>query len=143
ERRHRAADPGAPFRQLPPRAGAAFPAWVFLEGSSRGNELDGRCNQGHAAACLARGGEGQAARMNGRPENRVEKIVADLLRGRRLKLRGGDAEGKPGFTPARRLGAGPRGPRAWKPRFRSRPPRPSAHRPREGWSPRVAPMAAA
>ena len=32
--------------------------------------------------------------MNDKPENRFDKIVSDLLRGRRLKLRGGDAEEK-------------------------------------------------
>src|SRR5438132_74269 len=42
--------------------------------------------------------------MNGKRENRVEKIVSDLLRGRRLKLRGGDAEGKAATTTGARLG---------------------------------------
>ncbi len=41
--------------------------------------------------------------MNDKPENRVEKIVADLLRGRRLKLRGGDAQEKEAITAAARL----------------------------------------
>ena len=41
--------------------------------------------------------------MNGKPENRIERIVTDLLRGRRLKLRGGDAEEKEAITAAARL----------------------------------------
>jgi hypothetical protein len=41
--------------------------------------------------------------MNGKPEDRVDKIVSDLLRGRRLKLRGGDAEEKEAITTAARL----------------------------------------
>ena len=48
--------------------------------------------------------------MNGRPENRIEKIVADLLRGRRLKLRGGDAEEKAAITAAARLAGARQGP---------------------------------
>ena len=34
------------------------------------------------------------------PENRVERIVSDLLRGKRLRLRGGDAEEKAAITAA-------------------------------------------
>ena len=37
-----------------------------------------------------------------KPENRVDKIVSDLLRGRRLRLRGGDAEEKAAITAAAR-----------------------------------------
>src|SRR5207244_12253591 len=85
-------------------------AWVFTQGSCCRDELDRRRDQGHAAARAARGGEGAAGRMSRKPENRVDKIIADLLRGRRLKLRGGDAEEKATITAAARLAGARQGP---------------------------------
>ena len=58
--------------------------------------------------------------MNGNPENRVDKIVSDLLRGRRLKLRGGDAEEKEAITAAARLAGARQGPQRMHPSFRKR-----------------------
>ena len=58
--------------------------------------------------------------MNGKPENRIDKIVSDLLRGRRLKLRGGDAEEKAAITAAARLAAARQGPQRMSPAFRKR-----------------------
>ena len=58
--------------------------------------------------------------MNGKPENRVEKIIADLLRGRRLKLRGGDAEEKEAVIAAARLAGARQGPQRMHPAFRKR-----------------------
>ena len=58
--------------------------------------------------------------MNRKPENRVEKIVSDLLRGRRLKLRGGDAEEKAAITAAARLAGARQGPQRMHPAFRKR-----------------------
>ena len=58
--------------------------------------------------------------MNGKRENRVEKIVSDLLRGRRLKLRGGDAEEKAAITMAARLAGARQGPQRMQPAFRKR-----------------------
>jgi len=55
-----------------------------------------------------------------KPENRVDKIVSDLLRGRRLKLRGGDAEEKAAITVAARLAAARQGPQRMNPAFRKR-----------------------
>jgi nitrite reductase/ring-hydroxylating ferredoxin subunit len=55
-----------------------------------------------------------------RPENRVDKIVSDLLRGRRLRLRGGDAEEKAAITAAARLAAARQGPPRMNPAFRKR-----------------------
>ncbi|MEO8744601.1 MAG: Rieske 2Fe-2S domain-containing protein [Candidatus Dormiibacterota bacterium] len=55
-----------------------------------------------------------------KPENRVERIVSDLLRGRRLKLRGGDAEEKAAITVAARLAAARQGPQRMHPAFRKR-----------------------
>ena len=55
-----------------------------------------------------------------KPENRVDKIVADLLRGRRLRLRGGDAEEKAAITAAARLAAARQGPARMNPAFRKR-----------------------
>ena len=53
-----------------------------------------------------------------KPENRVDKIVSDLLRGRRLRLRGGDAEEKAAITAAARLIAARQGPQRMNPAFR-------------------------
>jgi len=55
-----------------------------------------------------------------RPENRVDKIVSDLLRGRRLKLRGGDGEEKAAITAAARLVSARLGPQRMNPAFRKR-----------------------
>ena len=55
-----------------------------------------------------------------KPENRVDQIVSDLLRGRRLRLRGGDAEEKAAITAAARLVAARQGPQRMNPAFRKR-----------------------
>ena len=58
--------------------------------------------------------------MKGKPEDRVDRIVSDLLRGRRLKLRGGDADEKEAITIAARLAAARRGTQRMDPAFRRR-----------------------
>ena len=58
--------------------------------------------------------------MNGKPENRVEKIISDLMRGRRLKLRGGDADEKEAIIAAARLAGARQGPQRMHPAFRKR-----------------------
>lgn len=55
-----------------------------------------------------------------KPENRVDKIVSDLLHGRRLRLRGGDAEEKAAITAAAQLIAARQGPQRMNPAFRKR-----------------------
>ena len=70
--------------------------------------------------------------MNGKPEDRVDKIVSDLLRGRRLKLRGGDAEEKAAITTATRLAASRTGPQRMHPEFRRRLAQAIGQTPREG-----------
>ncbi|GAC1504552.1 MAG: hypothetical protein NVS1B3_01510 [Candidatus Dormibacteraceae bacterium] len=55
-----------------------------------------------------------------KPENRVDRIVSDLLRGRRLRLRGGDADEKAAITAAARLVAARQGPQRMNPAFRKR-----------------------
>ncbi|HVC78785.1 MAG TPA: Rieske 2Fe-2S domain-containing protein [Candidatus Micrarchaeaceae archaeon] len=54
------------------------------------------------------------------PENRVERIVSDLLRGKRLRLRGGDADEKEAITAAARLVAAGQGVQRMQPAFRKR-----------------------
>src|SRR5579859_586050 len=58
--------------------------------------------------------------MGERPENRVDRIVSGLLRGRRLKLRGGDAEEKEAVVMAARLAAARQGQQRMSPAFRQR-----------------------
>ena len=58
--------------------------------------------------------------MNRKPENRVDKIIAGLLRGGRLKLRGGDAEEKEAIIAAARLAGARQGPQRMHPAFRKR-----------------------
>lgn len=70
--------------------------------------------------------------MNDKPENRVDKIVSDLLRGRRLKLRGGDAEEKEAITTAARLAGVQAGPQRMRPEFRKRLAQALEQTPREG-----------
>ena len=80
--------------------------------------------------------------MNGKPENRVEKIVTDLLRGRRLKLRGGDAEEKEAITTAARLAGTRQGPQRMRPEFRKRLARELEASPDGGWITRRAALVA-
>jgi nitrite reductase/ring-hydroxylating ferredoxin subunit len=56
--------------------------------------------------------------MGERPENRIERIVSALMRGRRLKLRAGDAEEKEAIIMAARLAAARQGPQRMSPAFR-------------------------
>jgi nitrite reductase/ring-hydroxylating ferredoxin subunit len=79
--------------------------------------------------------------MNKR-ENRVEKIVSDLLRGRRLKLRGGDAEEKAAITAAARLIAARQGTQRMNPAFRKRLEKALEAAPNEHWLTRRAALVA-
>ena len=80
--------------------------------------------------------------MNRKPENRVDRIVSDLLRGRRLKLRGGDAEEKAAIAAAARLAGARQGPQRMHPAFRKRLQRALEESPREGWITRRAALVA-
>jgi len=80
--------------------------------------------------------------MNDKPENRVEKIVADLLHGRRLKLRGGDAEEKEAITTAARLAGMRQGPERMHPGFRKRMERALEEPRSEAWITRRAALVA-
>jgi nitrite reductase/ring-hydroxylating ferredoxin subunit len=80
--------------------------------------------------------------MNRKPENRIEHIVSDLLRGRRLKLRGGDAEEKAAITAAARLAGARQGPQRMHPAFRKRLQEALDQTPREGWITRRAALVA-
>jgi Rieske Fe-S protein len=80
--------------------------------------------------------------MGERPENRVDRIVSDLLRGRRLRLRGGDAEEKEAITTAARLVAASQGPQRMHPAFRKRIADSLESAPRGGWLTRRAALVA-
>jgi nitrite reductase/ring-hydroxylating ferredoxin subunit len=71
--------------------------------------------------------------MNRKPEHRLDKIVSDLLRGRRLKLRGGDAEEKAAITAAARLAGARQAPQRMHPAFRNRLARALEQTTTEGW----------
>lgn len=71
--------------------------------------------------------------MNRKPENRVDKIVTELLRGRRLKLRGGDAEEKAAITAAARLAGARQGSQRMHPSFRKRLAEELDHAQHGGW----------
>lgn len=71
--------------------------------------------------------------MNRKPEDRLDKIVSDLLHGRRLKLRGGDAEEKAAITAAARLAGARQAPQRMHPAFRNRLARALDHAPADGW----------
>jgi nitrite reductase/ring-hydroxylating ferredoxin subunit len=68
-----------------------------------------------------------------KPEDRVEKIVSDLLRGRRLSLRAGDAEEKAAITLAARLAAARQGTQRMHPAFRNRLEHALRSAPQEPW----------
>ncbi len=80
--------------------------------------------------------------MPDKPENRVDRIVTDLLHGRRLRLRGGDAEEKEAITVATRLAAARQGPQRMNPAFRKRLAEALESAPREGWFTRRAALVA-
>ncbi len=71
--------------------------------------------------------------MNRRPEDRLDKIVSGLLRGRRLKLRGGDAEEKAAITAAARLAGARQAPQRMHPAFRNRLARSMEQAPEDRW----------
>jgi nitrite reductase/ring-hydroxylating ferredoxin subunit len=77
-----------------------------------------------------------------KPEDRVDKIVSDLLHGRRLKLRGGDAEEKAAITAAARLVAAKQGPQRMNPAFRKRLEQALESAPTESWLTRRAALVA-
>jgi nitrite reductase/ring-hydroxylating ferredoxin subunit len=58
--------------------------------------------------------------MPEQPENRIEQIVDDLLHGRRLRLRAGDAEEKEAIIAAARFAAARSGPQRMSPAYRRR-----------------------
>lgn len=80
--------------------------------------------------------------MGDRREKRVEEIVNDLMRGRRLKLKGGDAEEKDAIIMATRLAAARQGPQRMTPAFRQRLARQLEAAPPEGWLTRRAALVA-
>lgn len=80
--------------------------------------------------------------MGDKRENRVERIVSDLLHGRRLKLRGGDAEEKEAIIMAARLAAARQGPQRMAPAFRQKLARQFDSAPQEGWLTRRAALVA-
>ena len=80
--------------------------------------------------------------MGERPENRVDRIVSGLLRGRRLKLRGGDAEEKEAIIMAARLAAARQGPQRMNPAFRQRLARQLEAAPEQSWITRRAALVA-
>ena len=80
--------------------------------------------------------------MPEKPENRVERIVSDLLRGRRLRLRAGDAEEKEAITAAARFAAASQGPQRMSPVFRRRLANTLESAPQESWLTRRAALVA-
>ena len=80
--------------------------------------------------------------MSDQGENRIERIVNDLLRGRRLNLRAGDAEEKEAIIMAARLAAGRQGPQRMAPSFRQKLARQLESAPTEGWLTRRAALVA-
>jgi nitrite reductase/ring-hydroxylating ferredoxin subunit len=77
-----------------------------------------------------------------KPENRVDKIISDLLQGRRLKLRAGDAEEKAAITAAARMVAASQGPHRMNPAFRKRLEQTLESAPRGEWLTRRGAMVA-
>ena len=80
--------------------------------------------------------------MREKPENRVERIVDDLLHGRRLRLRAGDAEEKEAITAAARFAAARQGPQRMSPAFRRRLAHVLESTPQETWLTRRAALVA-
>lgn len=80
--------------------------------------------------------------MRNTPENRIERIVNDLLHGRRLRLRAGDAEEKEAITAAAQFAAASQGPQRMSPVFRRRLAQLLDSTPKEAWLTRRAALVA-
>jgi nitrite reductase/ring-hydroxylating ferredoxin subunit len=80
--------------------------------------------------------------MNRKPEDRLDRIISDLLRGRRLKLRGGDAEEKEAIAAAARLAGARQGPQRMHPAFRKQLADALRQNQRESWVTRRAALVA-
>jgi nitrite reductase/ring-hydroxylating ferredoxin subunit len=80
--------------------------------------------------------------MPEQPENRIERIVDDLLHGRRLRLRAGDADEKEAITAAARFAAAGQGPQRMSPAFRRRLAELIESTPPEAWLTRRAALVA-
>ena len=80
--------------------------------------------------------------MGEAPENRVDRIVSDLLRGRRLRLRGGDGEEKDAITAAAQLASARHGPQRMHPAFRRRLAKDLQSTPNDAWLTRRAALVA-
>src|SRR5260370_2910275 len=80
--------------------------------------------------------------MRNTPENRIERIVTDLLHGRRLRLRAGDAEEKEAITAAAQFAAASQGPQRMSPAFRHRLAQILEATPKETWLTRRAALVA-
>src|SRR5216684_7544168 len=80
--------------------------------------------------------------MRNTPENRIERIVNDLLHGRRLRLRAGDAEEKEAITAAAQFAAASQGPQRMSPAFRRRLAQILESTPKEAWLTRRAALVA-
>jgi nitrite reductase/ring-hydroxylating ferredoxin subunit len=80
--------------------------------------------------------------MREKPENRLARIVDDLLRGRRLRLRAGDAEEKDAIIAAARLAAARQGPQRMSPAFRRRLAQILESTPQDSWLTRRAALVA-
>ena len=80
--------------------------------------------------------------MTQKPEDRVDRVVTDLLRGRPLALRGGDAEERQALIAAARLTAARHAPHRMSPTFRRRLARSLADTPEPSWITRRSALAA-
>lgn len=80
--------------------------------------------------------------MGEKPENRLDRIVNELLRGRRLRLRPGDADEKEAITAAARLVAAGQGVQRMQPAFRKRMAQALESAPSGGWPTRRAALVA-
>src|SRR5260370_40944493 len=80
--------------------------------------------------------------MRNTPENRIERIVNDLLHGRRLRLRAGDAEEKEAITAAAQFAPASQGPQRRGPAFRRRLAQILECTPKETWLTRRAALLA-
>ena len=80
--------------------------------------------------------------MPDKPENRVDRIVTEMLRGHRLRLRAGDADEKEAITVAARLAAARGGPQRMSPAFRKQLATALETAPDQGWFTRRAALVA-
>jgi nitrite reductase/ring-hydroxylating ferredoxin subunit len=104
--------------------------------------FDSRGGKSHAAAGTSSRSQGAVWRMNRKPEDRVDRVISNLLNGRRLKLGSGDADERAAIIVAARLAGAFQGPKRMHSAFKKGLAQALDRAPTRGWVTRRAALMA-